>query len=211
VPKPFVKEHFRALKRVVRLENEEGKTWKVSFGEISSHPCWQQGWRRLALDHDLKPGQVMVFVLVGDSWFRFTRFDEDGNLLSLKSSTHSPFNDVASSAEQKHGSVRNPEYSLHEIRTSWKAKRAECGTTTQTNSSLEFDGAPSQLLAPAHKKLAEAPFKRRRLRKVGEIMAKANSNDGSDLVIDREHCSQDSEEAGSGVMADSPSTVTVVS
>ncbi|KAG0564402.1 hypothetical protein M758_8G104500 [Ceratodon purpureus] len=81
VPGPFVKENYRNLQRVVTLEKngEPEKKWKVSFMSTSNHPIWLQGWRRFAKDNNLKYGDVVVFELVGNSHFRFTAFDEDGN------------------------------------------------------------------------------------------------------------------------------------
>lgn len=52
----------------------------MSFSAATKHPLWLQGWKRIARDNDLKPGDVVVFELVGDSHFRFTTFDEDGNI-----------------------------------------------------------------------------------------------------------------------------------
>ncbi|KAG0629065.1 hypothetical protein M758_1G074200 [Ceratodon purpureus] len=80
VPIPFVQAHFKELERVVTLENDDGKTWRVSFGSgASKDPRWCQGWARVAKDNNLKPGEVIVFVLVSNSHFRFTVFDEHGN------------------------------------------------------------------------------------------------------------------------------------
>ena len=78
-------------------------------------------------------------------------------------------------------------------------------------SAFGFDGhgheAPGQLKAVMEKQIAEAPFKRTRLRKVGEI---ANSNDESNLgyLASNNEDPYDSEEAS---MEHSPSTVTIVS
>ncbi|KAG0592019.1 hypothetical protein M758_1G202500 [Ceratodon purpureus] len=224
VPKPFVEENFRELKRVVTLENEEGKKWKVSFGEISSHPSWQQGWRRLAIDYDLQAGEVIVFVLVANSHFRFTRFDENGNILSEKKLG------TIYSTSQSHlipGSITNSEDKSH-MRTSWKSKRA---AALASRSSIDhFLGAAelgcqssgsgldvghsrealNQRLAPADKQIAEDICKKRRLRKVGEVKSEVDFNDESNLAIVNEH-THDSEEAGSMSTADSPSNVTIVS
>jgi len=57
----------------------------VSFASATRHPLWLQGWKRFARDNDLKPGDVVVFELTENSHFRFTIFDEDGN---IRTSTH---------------------------------------------------------------------------------------------------------------------------
>jgi hypothetical protein len=85
VPSPFVREHFRRLGRVVTLENGAGRTWRVSFGSPQrDSPQWLQGWERVATDNDFNPGDVVVFVLVADSRFRFTLFDADGNIREIE-------------------------------------------------------------------------------------------------------------------------------
>lgn len=79
----FVQENFKELERVVTLEHADGRTWRVSFGTAPrKHPRWLQGWDRVAKDNHLKPGDVMVYVLVRNSHFHFTVFDEDGNMRS---------------------------------------------------------------------------------------------------------------------------------
>lgn len=200
VPKPFVKEHFRELQRVVTLENDEGKTWRVSFGSARRSPWWQQGWRRVTADNDFKPGEVIVFVLVANFRFRFTRFDEDGNLIGA--------------VKEEPTILRSPEQS--QPRTSWKAKRAAALASRVDRcaqpSGLEFDGyghEGPQLSAPADQHLAEVSDKRKRLLKVGEIKSEASSSKEVDLGIGNEH-SHDSEEAGSASTADSPSIAAVV-
>jgi hypothetical protein len=86
VPRPFLREHYRELGRVITLENGIScKKWKVSFGAPRKSSSWLQGWRRVADDNGLNPGDVMVFVLVGHSHFRFHLFDEDGNLPGILS------------------------------------------------------------------------------------------------------------------------------
>jgi hypothetical protein len=83
VPNLFVQENFKELERVVTLEHADGRTWRVSFGTAPrKHPRWLQGWERVAKDNHLKPGDVMVYVLVRNSHFHFTVFDEDGNMRS---------------------------------------------------------------------------------------------------------------------------------
>jgi len=72
----------------VKLENEAaGITWKVSFGAPRVDSYWQQGWFRFSHDNNLKPGDVVVFILVGNSHFRFTSFDECGNIVVTSSHT----------------------------------------------------------------------------------------------------------------------------
>ena len=166
---------------MVTLQNDEGRTWKVSFGAARFNPSWQQGWRRVADDNDLQPGQVLVFVLVAKSRFHLTHFDDDGNILSLERSTNSTLNDVP----LDHSS------------------EAECGAQP---SGLGFDGhaAPSQLLAC--KQIAEAPCQRR-MSKAGETMSTAKSNNEPHLAFQNDHpLVDDCEEAGSTSMADGPST-----
>jgi hypothetical protein len=121
----------------------------------SCDPSWLQGWRQVAADNDLKPGEVIVFVLVASSHFRFTRFDEDGNIIS----TNPKLNDIITFAPTDDHS-------------------------TSTAADLRLVdrhglGAPSQPVAPADKQIAEAPFTRRRLRKVGEIKSKAEAGSTS--------------------------------
>jgi hypothetical protein len=159
VPWPFVKQHFRKLERVVTLENDEGKTWRVSFGAAKTDPSWLQGWRQVAADNDLKPGEVIVFVLVASSHFRFTRFDEDGNIIS----TNPKLNDIITFAPTDDHSTA----------------AAACGITQPTAFRLDSLGAPGQPVAPAEKQIAEAPFTRRRLSKVGEIKSKAEAGSTS--------------------------------
>ena len=155
MPWPFVKEHFRKLERVVTLENDEGKKWRVSFGAARTNPSWLQGWRQVAADNDLKPGEVIVFVLVASSHFRFTRFDEDGNIIS----TNPKLNDKITCAPTDDHST---------------AAAADLRLVDRQGL-----GAPSQPVAPADKQIAEAPFTRRRLRKVGEIKSKAEAGSTS--------------------------------
>lgn len=83
MPTLFVQENFKELERVVTLENCDGRTWRVSFGSSApkQHPRWLQGWERVAKDNHLQPGDVMVCVLVRNSYFQFTLFDEDGNMV----------------------------------------------------------------------------------------------------------------------------------
>lgn len=88
-PSPFVEEHFGMLERVVKLENDAGKTWKVAFQDTKWHPTWQQGWYRFASESNLKRGDVLAFILVEKSHFRFTHFDENGNKISHNNSTSS--------------------------------------------------------------------------------------------------------------------------
>lgn len=135
-----MKEHFRKLERVVTLENDEGKKWRVSFGAARTNPSWLQGWRQVAADNDLKPGEVIVFVLVASSHFRFTRFDEDGNIIS----TNPKLNDIIT-----------------------------CAPTDDHSTAAAAD------LRLVDKQIAEAPFTRRRLRKVGEIKSKAEAGSTS--------------------------------
>ncbi|KAG0630663.1 hypothetical protein M758_1G194800 [Ceratodon purpureus] len=81
VPRPFVREHYKELGRVVTLENGiSRRMWKVSFGSAKKSSSWLQGWRRVAEENDLNPGDVMIFVLVDHSHFRFHLFDMDGNI-----------------------------------------------------------------------------------------------------------------------------------
>ena len=194
MPTPFVKEHFRELQRVVTLENDEGKTWRVSFGAARTDPSWLQGWKRVANDNDLKPGEVVVFVLVANSRFHFTHFDEDGNLIRHKSTNSKP-----AAVRKEFTTVTNPEVS-HHGRTSWKLKRA-AALASRINqcaqpSGLGFDGHDH-----AGPRRADVSSKRRRLCKVEEIPSKANSNNELTLVVSSEHPLYDSEEAGSTSMA----------
>jgi hypothetical protein len=227
VPGPFVKEHFRELERVVTLVNDEGKTWRVSFGDTKAYPQWFQGWKRVAADNDLKPGEVMVFVLVANSRFHFTRFDEDGNLITGKGTNSTP-NDIAAvqtelathSASQSHempSFVMNPVESSHP-RTTWQSKRlaSRNGHGTEAERTIQHSGLgihhthgheTPRLSPPTDKQIAEVPFKRRRLHKLGEVMAKANSNNEPNLAINNK---LDSEEAGSTSMAESPSTIITI-
>lgn len=79
VPRPFVREHFRKLGRVITLENgTTHKKWKVSFGTVTMTPSWLQGWKRVVIGNQLTTGDVMIFVLAGDSHFVFHLFDELG-------------------------------------------------------------------------------------------------------------------------------------
>lgn len=79
VPRPFAREHFRKLGRVITLENGvTQKKWKVSFGTANKSPSWLQGWKRVVIGNQLAAGDVMVFVLTGDSHFVFHLFDELG-------------------------------------------------------------------------------------------------------------------------------------
>ncbi|KAG0608412.1 hypothetical protein M758_8G104400 [Ceratodon purpureus] len=87
VPSPFVRKHFKRLGRVITLESEDGRTWRVSFGTPKRDPQWLQGWERVATENNFKPGDIVVFVLVADSHFRFTLFDEDGNISERTTST----------------------------------------------------------------------------------------------------------------------------
>lgn len=87
VPTPFVREHYRQLERVVTLENADGRKWRVSFGAPKRDPQWLQGWDRVAADNNFVPGDVVVFVLLENSRFRFTHFDADGNLTGHDSKT----------------------------------------------------------------------------------------------------------------------------
>lgn len=80
VPRPFVREHFKELGRVATLENgATHKKWKVSFGVPKKVISWLQGWKRVATENNLTPGDVMIFVLVGHSHFLFHLFDEHGD------------------------------------------------------------------------------------------------------------------------------------
>ena len=229
MPAPFVKEHFRELERVVTLENDEGKSWRVSFGRAKAYPQWFQGWKRVDVDNDLKPGDVIVFVLKPHSRFHFTRFDEHGNILSKKrtqspqihataeakrtiiSSTHS-----ASPTHEKPGSVTHPEDSLHR-RTSWKSKQA-AALASRTNHPPEPECGvqPSQLRFdchhhPTHKQAAEAESlsKRRMLCKAGGIVCTATSTNESNLAINHALPGDDCGEAASASMAYSPSAATI--
>jgi hypothetical protein len=125
----------------------------------SCDPSWLQGWRQVAADNDLKPGEVIVFVLVASSHFRFTRFDEDGNIIS----TNPKLNDIITCAPTDDHSTA----------------AAACGITQPTAFRLDSLGAPGQPVAPAEKQIAEAPFTRRRLSKVGEIKSKAEAGSTS--------------------------------
>jgi hypothetical protein len=223
VPSPFVKEHFRELGRVVTLENDEGKTWRVSFGFTRTHPTWFQGWKRVAADNDLKLGDVMVFFLVANSRFRFTRFDEDGNIISGKNRTN-PSLLATRSSSQSHempGSVMNPEDSSH-WRTSWKSKRAAAAASRKGHcTEAECGAQPSglglhdrealQLIASTDTQIARLrdykSASEKWLRRMEEIKTTANSScNESNLATNDEH---GSEEARSTSMADSPSTATI--
>lgn len=79
MPRPFVREHFKKLGRVITLENgTTHKKWRVSFGAPKKRPSWLQGWKRVAVENQLTAGDVMIFVLTGDSQFVFHLFDEHG-------------------------------------------------------------------------------------------------------------------------------------
>ena len=52
MPVSFVKEHSRELEKVITLENDKGKSWRVSFGCAKVYPHWFQGWKRVAVDNN---------------------------------------------------------------------------------------------------------------------------------------------------------------
>ena len=205
-----MKERFRELDRVVTLENDEGKTWRVSFGSAKRDPCWQQGWTLVATENEIEPGEVIVFVLVAYSRFHFTRFDAEGNLISGKKSTQSETLNATTAIKKQFATVTNPEESLHR-RSSWKAKRAaaqalrmnQCAQISGVGTGCHSEEA-SQVIAPAEKlqneevskRVEEVSNKRRRLCKMEEIKSKFDSNSDLTLSITNEHLLYDSEEAG---------------
>jgi hypothetical protein len=128
VPWLFVKEHFRKLGRVVTLENDEGKKWRVSFGAATRRGCKDGG--KSLLTTTSNPGKSS-----SSSWWR-----------APTSASHDHSTSTAADLRlvDRHGL-----------------------------------GAPSQPVAPADKQIAEAPFTRRRLRKVGEIKSKAEAGSTS--------------------------------
>ena len=194
-----MKEHYRDLQRVVTLEKngEPGKKWKVAFLGPTKQPIWLQGWRHVAKDNNLKPGDVMVFELLRNSHFQFTLFDEHGNINGQNStnSTHnhaptvtrptrpSQTHDHPSSATQS----SNPRVTRNRVTLSDDSNtqvEAEAADSAQprpnssphrhspavSNPSLILKTEPSLILKTEPDVVPATPqFKRRRLLKLSHI------------------------------------------
>ncbi|KAG0599390.1 hypothetical protein M758_12G148800 [Ceratodon purpureus] len=187
VPSPFVKEHFRELQRVVTLENDEGETWKVAFwmwlrrDKAHVEPRLIQGWKRVADDNGLEPGEVVVFVLEGDSRFRFTRFDGQGNIIGGVK-----IKDNMTGMNLEESQQRRTRLGL--MRASALALRAD---QCSPPSGLGFNDDGHEMSAPADKHIARVSRKGRRLCTLGEITRSTGANcsniDESALAINNEH------------------------
>lgn len=81
LPGEFVKKHYRELQQDVTLENSDGRMWRVTFRSNITYSAWTQGWRRFARDNDFKIGDHIVFRLERDSFFHFSHFDKEGNIV----------------------------------------------------------------------------------------------------------------------------------
>lgn len=162
-----------------------GKKWKVAFINATKHPIWLQGWQKFAGDNNLNPGDVMVFELVGNSHFRFTLFDEDGNI-GQNSSNYSTENDPARAKRELNYSAQSQELpsSFTESDSETPPSRStrnrvilDSGTESdlpeaRPNSSLRLHGpaVSERLVTPkSEPDVPETPPKRRRLRTLADI------------------------------------------
>lgn len=90
---------------------ENGTTnekWKVSFGIPHKVVSWLQGWKRVAVGNEIRPGDVMVFILEGHSHFVFHLFDEHGqpklqNSIGVQSHDPTVKEEPTSSSQQADG------------------------------------------------------------------------------------------------------------
>lgn len=105
-----MKEHFQELDRVITLEQSDGRKWKVAFQAPQNYPVWNQGWKRFARDQNLICGDVVVFVLVRQSCFRFAVFDADGSIREKSTSTQ--IKDSAVGCKREFASSSSPEQPL---------------------------------------------------------------------------------------------------
>lgn len=164
MPSPFTREHFQQLGRVVTLENEDGRTWKVSFGMPKRNPQWLQGWDRVATDNNFKPGDVVVFVLIANSRFRFTLFDEDGNIIKSISSIS---NYAAPKKETRCSSQESYEApSASNLDEHLKPKKRALVLDNIQSTPEAKSGEPGEFPVPqmqttTHEQIAEPPCKRK--------------------------------------------------
>jgi hypothetical protein len=193
VPVPFAHQHFRELDRVISLEDGEGRTWRVSFGTPRKQPTWSQGWDRVARDNHLKPGDVVVFVLLRKSCFRFTLFDADGNMRkkSTASSANADESALICKEEESPGSSswsfqdKLPSVSNRGSTEQYpKTKKRTFAVATDhlnTNQEAGYGGRdgsapgnrhghaePNQWPVPAKKQTSEPPCKERKMQKTDE-------------------------------------------
>jgi hypothetical protein len=194
-----VEKNFRNLQRVITLERNDqgpGRKWKVAFGTVSKHPIWHQGWRNFARDNNLKPGDVVVFELVENSHFRFTHFDEDGNLTSTNDSTR---NNAAAAGVRRELSFSSQSRSSasesdHEHPGGGIARNR---VILSDSDDTEADSPEAQIIIPKTELVScpvpATPQKRRRLCKLGDL-GKAMPGHTSD-------CEGSGVESGYGTMS----------
>lgn len=180
-----MEQHFRDLDRVIKLENDAGVTWKVAFGAPKRHPVWQPGWCRVATDNNFKLGDVIAFVLVGKSHFRFTHFDDDGNRINhnREPSSITPNSEIGD--VKKEVSENRSSESHEEAAFVWDAEdeHVKGGDSSRVPSNFSNKGQSTAescgLFEHSGDEQIEDPpsRKRRRLRKVGEKLKKKNAHD----------------------------------
>ena len=181
MPGPFVRENFRYLHRVVTLDNGKGRKWKVSFKSASSrHPIWLRGWRIVARDNNLKPGDVMIFELVEISHFHITVFDDDGNISTdstsrLKNAGRDFKREFRYSAHKSLPMPPTPK-SNDSLSMSKSAKREYFSSGSDTQDSADFEklralyDVESAGLRSSFEKIRKPPAcNRRRLLKLADI------------------------------------------
>lgn len=67
-PRQFCKQHLPTNDATMILEDEEGKEYEARF--LVHRSGLSAGWRKFALDHHLKVGDILVFVLVRPDKFK---------------------------------------------------------------------------------------------------------------------------------------------
>ena len=98
--------------------------WKVSFGTTpKQHHRWLQGWGSVAKDNNLKPGEVIVCVLVRKSRFHFKVFGKDGNMSTERSTSTTNDNKVKKEPNVTSQSHQEPSISTPDLKHPMTRKR----------------------------------------------------------------------------------------